>query len=98
MPQHTLAHDCTAHKGATNYMQSQCHDVVQVESMGEALLVVGAPNGWGPHPLTSEQMAAVMQELTAEMDRVGADVTELRRRGSTSTVKGKPLFLQPIAT
>jgi len=56
--------------------------------MGEALLVVGAPNGWGPHPLTSEQMEGVLKEVTAEMEGVGADVTELRRRAGTSTVKG----------
>jgi hypothetical protein len=58
--------------------------------MGEALIVVGAPNGWGPQPLTPEQVEVVLKDLTAEMDRVGADVTELRRRAGTSTVKGKP--------
>jgi len=61
----------------------------EVESMGEALLVVGAPNGWGPHPLTSEQMEGVLKEVTPEMEGVGADVTELRRRAGTSTVKGE---------
>lgn len=57
--------------------------------MGEALVVIGASNGWGPFPLTSEQAEDVLKELTAEMGRIEADVTVLRRRSESGTDRGK---------
>ena len=62
---------------------------LQVESMGEALVVIGASNGWGPYPLTSQQADFVLNELTTEMGRIGADSTSLRRRSESGTEKGK---------
>ena len=56
--------------------------------MGEALVVIGASNGWGPFPLTASQADLVLKELTAEMERIGADVTTLRRKSETGTDKG----------
>ena len=62
---------------------------VQVEAMGEAMVVIGASNGWGPFPLTTEQADLVLQELIGEMKRIKADVTVLRRRSESGTEKGK---------
>lgn len=61
--------------------------------MGEALVVIGASNGWGPFPLTAQQADLVLKELTAEMLRIGADVTTLRRRSESGTEKGTPICL-----
>ena len=61
----------------------------QVEGMGEALVSIGSPNGWGPAPLTAQQVDEVLAELMADMDRVGADVTVLRRRAECTSVKGE---------
>lgn len=68
----------------------QQHDRVklQVESMGEALVVIGASNGWGPYPLTSQQADLVLDELTNEMGRIEADSTILRRRSESGAEKG----------
>lgn len=57
--------------------------------MGEALVLIGASNGWGPFPLTPEQADLVLEELTAEMSRIEADVTTLRRRSELGSEKGK---------
>ena len=62
---------------------------LQVEGMGEALVSIGSPNGWGPAPLTAQQVDEVLAELTADMDGVGADVTVLRRRAECTSVKGE---------
>ena len=62
--------------------------LVKVEAMGEALVVIGASNGWGPFPLTAEQADQVLKELTAEMGRIEADVTTLRRRSESGAEKG----------
>lgn len=56
--------------------------------MGEALVVIGASNGWGPYPLTAEQADLVLKELTSDMERVQADVTVLRRRSEAGAEKG----------
>lgn len=60
--------------------------------MGEALVVIGASNGWGPFPLTAQQADLVLKELTAEMGRLEADVTTLRRRSESGTDKGQPHY------
>ena len=70
-----------------------CAIVLKVEAMGEALVVIGASNGWGPFPLTAQQADLVLKELTAEMLRIGADVTTLRQRSESGTEKGTPICL-----
>lgn len=58
--------------------------------MGEAILAVGASNGWGPTPLTQEELDSVLDELIQDMDRASADVTILRPR--TDSPKGNLQF------
>ena len=54
--------------------------VLQLESMGEMILAVGASGGWGPTPLTKDELDQLLDELIKEMDQASADVTFLRPR------------------
>lgn len=51
---------------------------VQVDYVGEQVLDVGAPNGWGPQGLTPEQLAKVLDRLRAAAGKVEADVSVIR--------------------
>ena len=53
---------------------------LQVSTIGEALVEVGAPDGWGPLGLTAAHLEAVLARLRSAMDAVEADVTVLRQR------------------
>ena len=53
---------------------------MQVSTIGEALVEVGAPDGWGPLGLMADQLGAVLERLRAAMSTAHADVTVLRRR------------------
>lgn len=52
----------------------------EIKSCGEAVLEVGAPNGWGPCGLTEDQLALALDRVRAAADRAGGDVTVLRQR------------------
>ncbi|KAK9810446.1 hypothetical protein WJX72_010850 [[Myrmecia] bisecta] len=53
---------------------------LEVGSAGEALVQVGAPNGWGPQILAEEQLDAILKRIDTEMNAAGADINILRRR------------------
>ena len=53
---------------------------MQVSTIGEAMVEVGAPDGWGPLGLTAAQLEAVLARLRGAMDAAEADVTVLRQR------------------
>ena len=53
---------------------------LQVSTIGEALVEVGAPDGWGPLGLTAVQLDAVLERLRVAMNAAHADVTVLRQR------------------
>lgn len=66
--------------------------------MGEAVLAVGASNGWGPSPLNKEELDTVLDDLTQEMEASSADVTILRPRtdaakGQCHLLNAQPCFL-----
>ncbi len=57
--------------------------------MGELVLEVGAANGWGPSPLSSEQLAGVLGRLRGAAEAIGADVSVLRQRGADAAAGGQ---------
>jgi hypothetical protein len=60
----------------------------QVHAVGELLLEVGSPAGWGPQRLSAAQRAAVLARLKeAAAERGVADVTLLRE--GTTEVPGE---------
>lgn len=71
---------------------------MQVESMGEAVVAVGYPNGWGPSNLTGTQLDDVLKELNEQMDQVKADITLLRRRKEAPHIKGTLHVLRAPST
>jgi len=73
MSQHRTQHRCMS-GGIT---ASKC---LQVSTIGEALVEVGAPDGWGPLGLTADQLDAVLERLRVAMNAAHADVTVLRQR------------------
>lgn len=61
--------------------------LLQVHAVGEMMLDVGAPHGWGPQRLTAEQLQLVLERLTAAAQEGSADVTVLRQ--GTTEVPGE---------
>lgn len=58
-----------------------------MHAVGEMMLDVGAPHGWGPKRLTAEQLQLVLERLTAAAQEGSADVTVLRQ--GTTEVPGE---------
>lgn len=61
--------------------------LTEVHAVGEMMLDVGAPHGWGPKRLTAEQLQAVLERLTWAAREGSADVTVLRQ--GTTEVPGE---------
>jgi hypothetical protein len=59
----------------------------QVHAVGEMMLEVGAPHGWGPQRLSAAQLQDVLDRLTAAAQEGSADVT-LLRQGTTEVQAG----------
>lgn len=59
-----------------------------IQATGEAVLEVGAPNGWGPTALTEAQLQVALERAKAAADERGADVTQLRQRSVEVLVPG----------
>lgn len=59
-----------------------CFAGAQVTAVGEMMLEVGAPHGWGPTRLNSQQLERVLSALHHTADNGNADATVLRQ-GST---------------
>ena len=55
--------------------------------MGEMMLEVGAPHGWGPQRLSAAQLQDVLDRLTAAAQEGSADVS-LLRQGTTEVQAG----------
>jgi hypothetical protein len=51
----------------------------QVHAVGEMMLEVGAPHGWGPQRLSAAQLQDVLDRLTVAAQEGSADVTLLRQ-------------------
>jgi hypothetical protein len=65
---------------------------LQVDLVGEALLEVGAPTGWGPVGLSEELLEQVLQRLQAAVGAV-ADIDVLRKRKAKKDDPGSPCVL-----
>ena len=55
--------------------------------MGEALLTVGGPNGWGAENLSAPQLDSVLQVVRGRLVVMQADMTLLRRRALPGSSK-----------
>lgn len=69
VPDHAL-HAVLAPRSSTPF--------VQINEVGEAVLEVGAPAGWGPVGMTPERMETAMQRLKDMAARHSAGVSMLR--------------------
>jgi GTPase len=58
---------------------------VELSKVGEALVVIGGPDGVGPPVLTQQQLTDILQRLQKDMDAVEADITVLRQRSMPGT-------------
>ncbi len=56
-----------------------CRRAVQVETGGEAVIMAGMPNGWGPMGLTDSQLDTTLARIKAKAAEIGADANVLRR-------------------
>jgi hypothetical protein len=54
------------------------------------MLEVGAPQGWGPSRLTSQQLQQVLAALQQAAKKGGADATVLRQGSTEMAAEGKP--------
>lgn len=62
---------------------------MQVDIVGEALVEVGAPDGWGPVGLTEAGLEEVLQQLRTAAHTAGADTLTLRQRKLTISTQAK---------
>jgi hypothetical protein len=67
---------------------------VQVHAVGEIMLDVGAPHGWGPKRLTEDQLQVVLARLTSAAQEGGADVTLLRQGTTEVPGEGEQQYAQ----
>lgn len=58
-----------------------------MHAVGEMMLDVGAPHGWGPKRLSAQQLQLVLERLTSAAREGSADVTVLRQ--GTTEVPGE---------
>ncbi|KAK9862034.1 hypothetical protein WJX84_006471 [Apatococcus fuscideae] len=52
---------------------------LEVEQGGEAVIMAGMPNGWGPMGLTDAQLDTTLAKIKAKATDIGADANLLRR-------------------
>lgn len=57
--------------------------------MGEVMLEVGAPQGWGPSRLDSSQLGHVLAALQQAAAKGGADATVLRQGSTEMAAEGE---------
>jgi hypothetical protein len=61
-----------------------------VTAVGEVMLEVGAPQGWGPSRLTAQQLEQVLAALQQAAAKGGADATVLRQGSTEMAAEGEP--------
>jgi hypothetical protein len=66
-----------------------CRCCCQVTAVGEVMLEVGAPQGWGPSRLSSQQLARVLAALQQAAAQGGADATVLRQGSTEMAAEGE---------
>jgi hypothetical protein len=69
-----------------------CGGCVQVTAVGEVMLEVGAPQGWGPSRLTSQQLQQVLAALQQAAKKGGADATVLRQGSTEMAAEGEHVW------
>jgi hypothetical protein len=60
-----------------------------VTAVGEVMLEVGAPQGWGPSRLTPQQLQQVLEALQQAAAKGGADATVLRQGSTEMAAEGE---------
>ena len=62
----------------------------QVETGGEAVVMAGMPNGWGPTGLSDSQLDTTLAKIKAKASEIGADANVLRRTLVPYSPPGQP--------
>ena len=62
----------------------------QVETGGEAVVMAGMPNGWGPMGLSNSQLDTTLARIMAKANEIGADANVLRRTMVPYSTPGQP--------